>query len=45
MLGSEQIGVGLAEHVRWIFEAEQGCHGAIYCNKGALPVLSSQLAT
>ncbi len=39
MLASEYIGVCLAEHVRWIFEAEQGCRGAIYCNKAALPVL------
>src|ERR1700676_3586106 len=39
MLGSEQIGVGLAEHVRWIFEAEQGYHGAIYRNEAALPAL------
>src|SRR6202045_2613487 len=38
MLWSEQIGVGLAEHVRWIFEAEQGCHGAIYRNEAAIPV-------
>ena len=39
MLGSEQIGVCLAEHFRWIFEAEQGFHGTIYGNKAALPIL------
>src|ERR1700730_15863955 len=39
MLGSEQIGVGLAQQVPWVFEAEQGCHGTIYRNKAALSVL------